>query len=70
MKAVQKIFVILLILSIVFGVFVLLAMPSSTSTWVKQTNRYSTGVAWLEVCAILETDQMGILTPAMAYTPL
>ena len=68
MKAVQKIFFILLILSIVLGVFVLLAMPSST--WVKQTNRYSTGVAWLEVCAILETDQMGILTPAKAYTPL
>jgi hypothetical protein len=68
MKAIQKIFIILLILSIVFGVFVLLAMPSST--WVKQTNRYSTGVAWLEVCAILETDQMGILTPAKAHTPL
>ncbi len=68
MKAVQKIFFILLILSIVLGVFVLLAMPSST--WVKQTNRYSTGVAWLEVCAILETDIMGILTPAKAYTPL
>jgi len=68
MKAVQKIFVILLILSIVLGVFVLLAMPSST--WVKQTNRYSTGVAWLEVCAILETDQMGILTLANANTPL
>jgi Tfp pilus assembly protein PilE len=68
MKAVQKIFVILLILSIVLGVFVLLAMPSST--WVKQTNRDSTGVAWLEVCAILETDQMGILTPAKAFTPL
>jgi len=68
MKAVQKIFVILLILSIVLGVFVLLAMPSST--WVKQTNRYSTGVAWLEVCAILETDQMGILTLAKAYSPL
>ncbi len=68
MKAGQKIFIILLILSIVLGAFVLLALPSST--WVKQTNRYSTGVAWLEVCTILETDQIGILTPANAYTPL
>ena len=68
MKAGQKIFIILLILSIVLGTFVLLALPSYT--WVKQANRYSTGVAWLEVCTILETDQIGILTPANAYTPL
>ncbi|MES0359399.1 MAG: hypothetical protein ABUK20_00665 [Anaerolineales bacterium] len=68
MKAIQKIIITLLILSIVLGVFVLLAMPSSTR--VKQTNRPSTGVAWLDVCAILETDQMGILTPTKAHTPL
>jgi len=68
MKAIQKIIITLLILSIVLGVFILLAMPSSTL--VKQTNRHSTGVAWLDVCAILETDQMEILTPTKADTPL
>ena len=68
MKAIQKIIITLFILSIVLGVFVLLAMPISTR--VKQTNRHSTGVAWLDVCAILETDQMGILIPTKAYTPL
>ena len=67
MKAIQKIIITLLILSIVFGVFVLLAIPSSTR--VKQTDRHSTGVAWLDVCAILETDQMGILSPIKSHTP-
>jgi hypothetical protein len=68
MKAIQKIIITLLIISIVLGFFVLIATPSLTR--VKQTNRHSTAVAWLDVCAILETDQMGILTPTKAYTPL
>jgi hypothetical protein len=67
MKTIHKTIITLLILSIVLGVFVLLAMPGST--WVKQTNRHSTGVAWLDVCAIVETDEMGISTPTNAYTP-
>jgi hypothetical protein len=62
MKAIQKIIITLLILSIVLGVFVLLSMPSST--WVKQTNRYSTSVAWLEVCTTLETDLTEFAIPA------
>ena len=68
MKTIQKIIITLLILSIGLGVFVLLAMPGLTR--VKQTIRHSTGVAWLDVCAIVETDQMGILSPTKAHTPL
>ena len=68
MKAIQKIIITLLIITIVLGFFILITMPILTQ--VKQTNRHSTGVAWLDVCAILETDQMGILTPTKAHTPL
>jgi hypothetical protein len=68
MKAGQKIFIILLILSIVLGTFVLLAITSTS--WVKQTNRHSTGVAWLEVCTMLETDMIEFPTPDKPYSPM
>ena len=68
MKAIQKIIITLLIITIVLGFFILITMPILTQ--VKQTNRHSTAVAWLDVCAILETDQMGILTPTKPHTPL
>jgi len=53
MTILQKIFIILIILFMMFGAFALLGR--SDSSLVAQTqpgaNRYSTSVAWLEMCA-------------------
>jgi hypothetical protein len=60
MTILQKIFIILIILFLVFGAFALLGKPDSTLAAQTQpeANRYSTSVAWLEMCAVFITNQM------------
>jgi hypothetical protein len=60
MTILQKIFIILIILFMMFGAFALLGRPDST--FAVQTkpgvNHYSTSVAWLEMCAVFLSNTM------------
>jgi hypothetical protein len=60
MTILQKIFIILIILFMLFGAFALLGKPDSTLAALTQpgANRYSTSVAWLEICAVFLANQM------------
>jgi hypothetical protein len=60
MTILQKIFIILIILFMVVGAFALLGKPDSTLATQTQpgASRYSTSVAWLEMCAVFITNQM------------
>jgi hypothetical protein len=53
MTILQIFFIILIILFMMFGAFALLGRPDSTLVAQPQpgANRYSTSVAWLEMCA-------------------
>ncbi len=53
MTILQKLFIILIILFMMFGAFTLLGRPDATLVAQAQpgANRYSTSVAWLEMCA-------------------
>jgi hypothetical protein len=61
MKVIQNLLIFLLILSIVSLVLVLISMPDLAL--VEQPHRYSTGVAWLEVCMMLKTNLMQLNIP-------
>jgi len=60
MTILQKIFIILIILFLMFGAFALIGRPDSSLVAQAQpgANRYSTSVAWLEICAAFLSNTM------------
>ncbi|MCJ7536051.1 MAG: hypothetical protein MUO57_11010 [Anaerolineales bacterium] len=63
MDTVRNTFLILLILILVFGSFFLLERQDQVSKvqTTPPSTRYSTSVAWLEVCAVYSSEPLGIL---------
>jgi hypothetical protein len=65
MQTGQRVFIVLLILSFVLWTFILITMIGSTL--VEHTNRYFTGVAWLDVCSITQQDLLAFAASANTH---
>ena len=63
MTILQKIFIILIILFMICGAFALIGRPDSNLAAQSQpgANRFSTSVAWLEMCTVFLTNNMVVL---------
>lgn len=71
MTKLHKLFITLLILVLVFGAVALFSEPDVTLATQNQpeASRYSASVAWLEICAVLDTDFMATPLPAKTHMP-